>query len=133
MTSDEDLRAALRRLEDSTGGSRAHRDLDAVAAYLRLHREVPFFFVKTGESWAGPKPASLNNNARKQGTGHRCGLARKRLAVLPSIIPIGYSIWRMEARAQVWRHGATTNRGGPQAHVDRNEVPIQSYRRYVES
>jgi len=21
-----------------------------------LHREVPFFFVKTGESWAGPKP-----------------------------------------------------------------------------
>src|SRR5262249_19197536 len=22
---------------------------------FRLHREVPFFFVKTGESWAGPK------------------------------------------------------------------------------
>ena len=34
----------------------------------------------------------------------------------------------MKARAQVWRHGATTNQGGPQAHVDRNEVPVQSYR-----
>ena len=133
MTSDEDLRAALRRLEDSTGGSRAHRDLDAVAAYLRLHREVPFFFVKTGESWAGPKPRITEQQRPEAGTGQRCGLARKRLAVLPSIIPIGYSIGAMEARAQVWRHGATTNRGGPQAHVDRNEVPVQSYRRSVES
>ena len=30
-----------------------------------LHREVPFFFVKTTESWAGPKPRIMDEWLRK--------------------------------------------------------------------
>jgi hypothetical protein len=133
MTSDEDLRAALRRLEDSTGGSRAHRDLDAVAAYLRLHREVPFFFVKTGESWAGPKPRITEQQRPEAGDRSSLRPCAETIGGAPVNHPDRLFNLAHGSAGQVWRHGATTNRGGPQAHVDRNEVPIQSYRRYVES
>ena len=30
-----------------------------------LHRELPLFFVKTGESWAGPKPRIMSEWTRR--------------------------------------------------------------------
>jgi hypothetical protein len=32
---------------------------------FRLHREVPFFFVKTKDGWAGPKPRIMSEWSRK--------------------------------------------------------------------
>ena len=34
---------------------------------FRLHREVPFFFVKQKEGWAGPKPRIMEEWMRKRG------------------------------------------------------------------
>lgn len=76
ITFDSDSRARGRSSFEAVGGMEGEAFVAAgyyENEYVRtaegwrflFHREVPFFFVKVGESWAGPKPKIMSEWLRK--------------------------------------------------------------------